>query len=68
MEKKYKVGILGATGRVGRTAIDLIDGYLGDKLEITYVAASSNSASINPPGPSHTCAVRIRGLQTDVKN
>jgi aspartate-semialdehyde dehydrogenase len=44
MVEKIRLGILGATGRVGRTAMDLVARHLEGKFEITYVAASSRSA------------------------
>ena len=47
MEKKLRVGILGATGMVGQRFITLLANH--PWYEITALAASPRSASINPP-------------------
>jgi len=44
MTYKFRIGITGATGRVGRTAIGLIDRYLREKFVVTYLGASPRSA------------------------
>ena len=44
MMKKFKVGILGATGMVGQKYISLLENH--PWFEVTYVAASSNSAGL----------------------
>ena len=45
MAKKFKVGILGATGMVGQNYIRLLENHPWFK--VTYVAASSNSAGVS---------------------
>ena len=42
MSKKYKVGVIGATGMVGQRFVSLLDGH--PWFELTVVAASSRSA------------------------
>ncbi|MFN4181069.1 MAG: aspartate-semialdehyde dehydrogenase [Candidatus Paceibacteria bacterium] len=44
MAKKFKVGVLGATGMVGQNYVRLLEGH--PWFEVTYVAASSNSAGV----------------------
>ncbi len=44
MAKKFKVGVLGATGMVGQNYIRLLENH--PWFEVTYVAASANSAGV----------------------
>lgn len=64
--KKFKVGILGATGMVGQKYISLLEGH--PWFDVVYVAASSNSA-----GMSYADAVKGRwqmiiAIPENVKN
>jgi len=53
MEKKYKVGILGATGMVGQNYIRLLENH--PWFDVVYLAASANSA-----GKDYATAVKGR--------
>ena len=57
MQKKYKVGVIGATGMVGQRFVSLLDGH--PWFELTAVAASSRSA-----GKSYGEAVSGRWYMT----
>ncbi len=45
MAKKFKVGVLGATGMVGQNYIRLLENH--PWFDVVYVAASANSAGVN---------------------
>jgi len=45
MTKKFKVGVLGATGMVGQNYIRLLENH--PWFDVVYVAASANSAGVS---------------------
>ncbi|MEO7660241.1 MAG: aspartate-semialdehyde dehydrogenase, partial [Pyrinomonadaceae bacterium] len=56
MSKRYRVGILGATGTVGQRFAQLLDGH--PQFEITAMAASDRSAG---KPYSEACAWKLTG-------
>ena len=74
--RKYKVGVIGATGMVGQRFVSLIEGH--PWFELSAVAASSRSAGktyeqavegrwmMDAPVPASACNLKVVSAETDI--